>query len=71
MYMHLELYAAQVLRKKVVANEITYEGVLEDRIFARVCQGVIESMHVAPKFRKYYIDQTSPAVEVSVGRVAD
>lgn len=71
MYEHLALYQAETLRKKVLANEITYEGILDDRILARVCQGVLESLHTPPKYRQYYLNQISQQIEMPIGKAAD
>ena len=58
MYAHLALYDAQVLHDGVKSNAFGAEGLLEERIFARVCMGVSQSPHSAPRYQRYYCEQT-------------
>jgi hypothetical protein len=62
MYAHLDLYDAPLLQDRIKSGVFGDEGLLDERIFARVCMGVTQSIHSAPVFKRYYDEQTQTKV---------
>jgi hypothetical protein len=57
MYARLAIYHVSDLIKRVKADEISYEGLMDEKVFAFVCAGIAKSDFAAPKLQKYYADQ--------------
>lgn len=52
-YNLMDLYSSSDIRKRVDDKIITYEGVMDEKIFARVHEGVRLSRYTARKHRAY------------------
>jgi hypothetical protein len=53
-YAKAELFAAEVLIKRVIDGDITYKGLVDEGIFARISHGLTTSPFVVPSIFKYY-----------------
>jgi hypothetical protein len=62
-YHKLSTYSAAVLETQVQKKAIQYHGMLDEKVFALVCEGIENSREAAPKFKNYYKErtQTKPA----------
>ena len=57
-YYRLEQFKAQVLVEQEEKGVVYYRGMLDEKIFARVCAGVAASKESPPKYRTYFAEQT-------------
>ncbi len=53
-YFHAQIQKSDLISKKLRDGSITYRGFLDERVFALVCLGLIESRFVKPKIQKYF-----------------
>ena len=60
LYARLVWYEAAVLSAKVLKKDIQYRGLMDQKVFALIHAGVLQSPFSSPKFKKYLSDQ-SPA----------
>jgi hypothetical protein len=56
----MQKYEAGVLIRKIRDRIIEPMGVLENRVFALVCEGVVNSRFTPTDLGNYYRDQVSP-----------
>ncbi len=54
-YSNAALYESQILIKQVNSGVISYEGLLDEKVFAHVCNGVENSVHITPLHLEYYL----------------
>lgn len=55
-YARAGIYSATDIHQRILSSDITYRGLIEERVFGFICKGVLESPHLPPKFKKYYVD---------------
>jgi hypothetical protein len=53
-YFKAEIFATQTLVSRVNNADITYKGLLDERLFARIVHGLTASPFVAPSIFGYY-----------------
>jgi len=57
-YAQMRIYSAATLIAQVSAGVIHDRGLLNERIFARICSGIEQSRLSAPRYKAYYAAQT-------------
>jgi len=57
-YHKLGIYSARVLEAQILNKVFSYQGLLDVKVFAFVCDGVSNSREAAPKFKNYYATRT-------------
>lgn len=61
-YAQMSCANGEKIRKEVIEGNFTYMGVLEEKIFARVCAGVASSVYSARKYIQYFeLQSKNPA----------
>jgi hypothetical protein len=58
-YHKLNLYSSATLEAQVQKKVVEHRGILDEKIFARVCAGIATSREAAPKFKTYFTERTA------------
>lgn len=53
-YARARIESAPKLIEGVKQGLLVSQGMIDDGVFARICQGLLESRHTAPKIRRFY-----------------
>lgn len=58
-YSHADIYPEANLVKRLTEGDITFREQFDPKVFALICNGLTESRMTPPKFKKYYLANTS------------
>lgn len=53
-YRHTKIWSANKISQKITNGDITFRGLIDEKIFALISLGIENSMFIKPKIKKYY-----------------